>query len=195
MNNKPLYAIDGPVEHMEPKNPSGVAVLGEAPGADEIKQKAPFVGRSGQLLESLLNQAGFKRDELLIVNVFRWRPIDNKVDYFFASKKAATDNNIPIMTDLPPMSGKFCLEDYRGEISRLPEIFIQHRIKYIIAAGRTALWATTGLSGISKHAGQMMRVSFLPTARVIPIYHPAFLLRNNNTTMRNNVVEWMKSCR
>ncbi len=36
-------------------------VIGEAPGAEEDRQGEPFVGRAGQLLNSMLRAAGFDR--------------------------------------------------------------------------------------------------------------------------------------
>jgi DNA polymerase len=42
-------------------NWSGLALVGEAPGAEEVKRGHPFVGRSGQLLDKMLEKAGIKR--------------------------------------------------------------------------------------------------------------------------------------
>ena len=56
-----------------------VMVIGEAPGASEDAQGLPFVGRSGQLLDQLLVQAGLSPDrDLFITNVVKCRPPDNR---------------------------------------------------------------------------------------------------------------------
>src|SRR5688572_5310520 len=46
-------------------------VIGEAPGAEEDRQGEPFVGRAGQLLNSMLAAAGFARGEVFIANVLK----------------------------------------------------------------------------------------------------------------------------
>jgi len=60
--------------------PDGAEVLlvGEAPGAQEDAVGVPFVGRSGQLLDSLLEEAGLARDRVAIANVLRCRPPGNR---------------------------------------------------------------------------------------------------------------------
>ena len=51
-------------------------LIGEAPGADEDATGLPFVGRSGQLLDGLLLQAGL--DDVYICNAIKCRPPDNR---------------------------------------------------------------------------------------------------------------------
>jgi uracil-DNA glycosylase len=53
-------------------------VVGEAPGAEEDRQGEPFVGRAGQLLNAMLRAAGFERDQVMIVNVLKCRPPNNR---------------------------------------------------------------------------------------------------------------------
>lgn len=62
------------------ETPPGADVLlvGEAPGAQEDVSGVPFVGRSGQLLDSLLDEAGLGRGRVAIVNVLRCRPPANR---------------------------------------------------------------------------------------------------------------------
>lgn len=60
-------------------NPSArIFFLGEAPGAREDEQGLPFVGRSGELLNQMLEQAGLSRDRVFIGNVVRCRPPGNR---------------------------------------------------------------------------------------------------------------------
>lgn len=53
-------------------------IIGEAPGAEEEKQGAPFVGASGQLLNKALEEIGRTREEFYITNVFKSRPPGNR---------------------------------------------------------------------------------------------------------------------
>jgi uracil-DNA glycosylase len=52
--------------------------VGEAPGAEEDKQGRPFVGRSGTLLESMIEAMGLQRETVYIANVLKTRPPDNR---------------------------------------------------------------------------------------------------------------------
>lgn len=53
-----------------------LVLIGEAPGAEEDSQKLPFVGRSGQLLDRLLAQAGL--ENYYITNIVKYRPPKNR---------------------------------------------------------------------------------------------------------------------
>ena len=53
-------------------------IVGEAPGADEDRQGHPFVGRSGQLLDRVLGEAGIPRSAVAVVNVLKCRPPGNR---------------------------------------------------------------------------------------------------------------------
>ena len=55
-----------------------VMLVGEAPGAQEDLAGEPFVGRSGQLLDSLLAEAGLDRSSVAVANVLKCRPPRNR---------------------------------------------------------------------------------------------------------------------
>jgi uracil-DNA glycosylase family 4 len=55
-----------------------VLLVGEAPGAQEDQAGVPFVGRSGRLLDSLLEEAGLPRDRVGVANVLKCRPPGNR---------------------------------------------------------------------------------------------------------------------
>jgi len=52
--------------------------IGEAPGADEVEQGKPFVGKSGQILRSAIIDAGLDLNDVFITNVLCCRPLNNK---------------------------------------------------------------------------------------------------------------------
>lgn len=59
--------------------PARWMVIGEAPGEQEDRQGQPFVGRSGQLLDSMLRAVGMSRDDnVFITNVIKCRPPGNR---------------------------------------------------------------------------------------------------------------------
>lgn len=57
---------------------SRLVLVGEAPGAQEDATGRPFVGRSGQLLDELLAEAGLDRAQTAVLNVVKCRPPGNR---------------------------------------------------------------------------------------------------------------------
>lgn len=53
-------------------------VIGEAPGATEDEEGKPFVGRSGQLLQSILEAVGLTEADYHICNIVKCRPPENR---------------------------------------------------------------------------------------------------------------------
>lgn len=50
---------------------ANIMIIGEAPGATEIKQNAPFVGPSGKVLDSWLKELGLTRNDVWITNLIK----------------------------------------------------------------------------------------------------------------------------
>lgn len=55
-----------------------VVFVGEGPGYNEDQQGRPFVGAAGTLLNDLLRQIGWKRQDVFITNVVKCRPPGNR---------------------------------------------------------------------------------------------------------------------
>jgi DNA polymerase len=53
-------------------------IIGEAPGQEEDRQGEPFVGRAGQLLNSMLKAIGLRREQVYIANILKCRPPGNR---------------------------------------------------------------------------------------------------------------------
>lgn len=128
-------------------------VIGEAPGRDEDAVGRPFVGRAGKLLDKMLAGIGRSRTtNTFISNVVYWRPPGNR---------APTLEEIAIC---------------RPFVDRLIEIAAP---KAIMLAGGTSMQALTGVAGIMRMRGQWSAVETKSgvTCAAIPVFHPAFLLR------------------
>jgi DNA polymerase len=138
--------------------------VGEAPGADEDIQGIPFVGRAGQLLTKIIEAIGLKRDEVYIANVIKCRPPQNR-------------NPEPDEVDTCE-----------------PFLFRQIDVikpKVIVALGTFAARALLRtLDPISRLRG---RVYEYRGAKLIPTFHPAYLLRNPSS--KREVWEDMKLVR
>jgi uracil-DNA glycosylase len=52
--------------------------VGEAPGRDEDEQGLAFVGRAGQLLTKIIEAIGRKREDVYIANIIKCRPPNNR---------------------------------------------------------------------------------------------------------------------
>jgi uracil-DNA glycosylase family 4 len=55
-----------------------VMLVGEAPGANEVEEEEPFVGRAGEKMNEVLKDIGVERSELYITNLVKIRPPDNR---------------------------------------------------------------------------------------------------------------------
>jgi uracil-DNA glycosylase family 4 len=125
-------------------------VIGEAPGADEDRQGEPFVGRAGQLLNSMLKAIGLAREQVFIANILKSRPPGNR--------------------DPRPDEVRACL----------PYLFRQIELvdpKMILCVGRIA--AQTLLETdvpIGKLRGKLHRI--VADRPMVVTYHPAYLLRS-----------------
>ena len=125
-----------------------IAVIGEVPGKLEDKAGQPFVGDSGKFLLKML-QAVRLDSNVYFTNVVRCRPPENR--------KPTTEEI------------KAC-KAYLIDELRLIEP------KIIICAGATAVAGLTG----KKESITSLRGKWLDweSTAVMPIFHPAYLLRN-----------------
>src|SRR5215831_15392615 len=62
--------------------PYRIALIGEAPGGDEIIAGKPFVGVSGRWLDYLLNRVGILRSACFLGNICQHRPPSNNIELF-----------------------------------------------------------------------------------------------------------------
>lgn len=70
---------------------SKIAIVGEAGGADEERERRPWVGKAGRLLESLLGTAGISRSQCYLTNVIKEHPVNNNIKLFINFKKKVVD--------------------------------------------------------------------------------------------------------
>lgn len=141
-------------------NPAArVMIVGEAPGADEDRQGLPFVGRSGRLLDQMMQAIGLNRaaedpaQAIYLTNIVVWRPVDNRN---------------PAVSDVAAFA-PFALRHIE---------LIQPEI--LIPVGGVAAKALLGVeTGIMRLRGRWDAVRAggreIPC---LPMLHPAYLLRN-----------------
>jgi uracil-DNA glycosylase len=96
-----------------------IMFVGEAPGKTEAVTGKPFCGRSGKMLDEMLNSVGLKRQDVYITNVVKDRPEENRdptVDEInFYSKFLDRQIEIikpKVLVGLGRFSGKYLMEKF-----------------------------------------------------------------------------------
>jgi DNA polymerase len=126
-------------------------IIGEAPGQDEDAQGEPFVGRAGQLLNSMLRAMGNPRETVYIANMLKCRPPNNR--------------------NPSPTEVVACGSYLERQIALVNP-------KLIMAVGGIAaqnLLATD--TPVGRLRGQVHRLGERATPLIVT-YHPAYLLRS-----------------
>jgi len=123
--------------------------VGEGPGGDEDRQGKPFVGAAGQLLTRIIEAMGLTRDEVYICNVVKCRPPGNR--------------------NPQPEEISACAPFLARQLQAIgPE--------YICALGKfAAQFLLETEAPISTLRGRFFDYHGI---RVMPTYHPAYLLRS-----------------
>jgi DNA polymerase len=124
--------------------------VGEAPGADEDRTGVPFVGRAGQLLTDIITKGmGIAREEVLIANVLKCRPPENR--------------------EPSPEEKAICTPWLDRQIEF-------HDPLVLIPLGRHA---SMHILKVEAAMGEMRtRIHDSGGRKVVPTYHPAYLLRS-----------------
>jgi len=151
-----------------PKTAS-IAIVGEAPGANEIKFKRAFIGAAGDLLTKLMHEAGMLRTDVYITNVIKERPGNNDND---VSKWFNINNKGDVWVSEGYNEYKELL---KKELMELPNL------KVVVPLGNVALYALTGLVKITKRRGSILPATLIPT-KCVPTIHPAAALRDYIST-------------
>ncbi|MFZ5424514.1 MAG: uracil-DNA glycosylase family protein [Patescibacteria group bacterium] len=129
---------------------SKIVFIGEAPGATEDKTGRPFVGRAGNLLETLLNEIGYKREDVWIGNIIKHRPPNNR--------------------DPLPDEIKAC-EGYLAMQLKAIDPWV------VVTLGRFSMNYFYKDGKITKDHGHPRKIGDLV---LYPVYHPAAALRNKS---------------
>ena len=124
-----------------------VVFIGEAPGQREDELQRPFVGRAGQLLDKLIKDIGWQRNEVYITNIVKRRPPENR----------------------DPMPHE--IEAYKPYLARQIEI-LNPRI--IVTLGRFSMNYFLPTAKISRDQGKMFKFG---QKFIVPMFHPAAALR------------------
>ena len=123
--------------------------IGEGPGAEEDRKGQPFVGAAGQLLTRIIEAIKLSRSQVYICNIIKCRPPGNRN---------------PESDEI-----KTCFPFLERQIAALQPDFI---IALGTFAAQTLLATATPISRLRG------RFHVYKGIKVVPTYHPAYLLRN-----------------
>jgi DNA polymerase len=125
--------------------------VGEAPGYNEDKQGLPFVGDAGRLLNKMIGAMGLAREDVYICNVIKCRPLKNRNPH--------------------PDEIQECSPFLRKQLEVIaPEV--------IVSLGKFASqWLLESDDAMGSMRGKWHAWNDTP---VMPTYHPAYLLRQEN---------------
>jgi len=146
-------------------NPNAtILFIGEGPGKDEDEQGRPFVGRAGQLLTDIIEKGmKIKRGEVYICNIVKCRPPENR-----NPEKDEIEACFPFLDK---------------QIKAVSP-------KVIIALGKLAASTLRGREvKITQERGGWFDYEGI---KVMPTYHPSYLLRNYTPSARKDVFEDVK---
>jgi DNA polymerase len=123
--------------------------VGEGPGFEEDQQGEPFVGAAGQLLTKIIEAIRLSREEVYICNIVKCRPPQNR--------------------NPQPDEIKTCFQFLDRQIASI-------RPGFICALGSIAAQTLLNTAvPISRLRGRFHEYKGI---KLLPIYHPAYLLRN-----------------
>ncbi|MEK7093885.1 MAG: uracil-DNA glycosylase [Patescibacteria group bacterium] len=125
-----------------------VLFIGEAPGANEDREKRPFVGRGGQLLRKNIRAIGWKEEDVYITNIVKRRPPENR----------------------DPLPEE--IEAYKPYLTRQIGIIDP---PIIVPLGRFSMNYFLPLAKITRDQGKAFRTG---GRIIVPFFHPAAALRS-----------------
>jgi DNA polymerase len=123
--------------------------IGEGPGQDEDRAGEPFVGAAGQLLNRIIEAIKLSRANVYIANVVKCRPPGNRLP--------------------EPEEISTCSPFLRRQIAAIRPLFI---CTLGSCAAQTLLNSS---EAVSRLRGRFFDYEGI---RVLPTFHPAYLLRN-----------------
>ncbi|MBU4479991.1 uracil-DNA glycosylase [Patescibacteria group bacterium] len=136
-----------------------IMFIGEAPGKKEAETGKPFCGASGKMLDSLLESAGLKREDIYITNIVNDRPPENRDP----SKKEIQMYSYFLEEQIKIIQPKIIVTLGRFSMDYIMEKFgLEDKLELI-----------------GKAHGKVFETDFdYGKVKIIPFYHPAVALYN-----------------
>jgi len=142
---------------------SGIVMIGEAPGKDEVRLSRPFVGLAGGKLKEFIDYIDLTREDIYVTNAIKYR-------LFKINPKTNRKSNRPAKINEIKSSMPFLASEMQLLKPRL-----------VITLGNVPLKAVTGdfKANIGEFHGKTIIIGGW---KVFPLYHPASLIYNRKLT-------------
>lgn len=165
-----------------------IAIIGDCYNEQEAMYRTPFVGGSGDQLNSILIDAGIDRKDCYLTNVFNLRPDRDDIDRFCCTRSEGRG-----ISGRSALSAGRCVEQaYSRELDRLFADLERVRPNIAILLGNVPCWALLDRQNISKIRGTITPSHFLPWLKCLPTYHPSAVNRQYDLR-HTTVLDFIKS--
>lgn len=136
-----------------PENETDKCIIGIAPHTEEVRTGVPFVGASGRVLNHVLHNVGYERNDFVITNICLCQP---------AGTTEVTSDAVECCTP------------------RLENELIENGIRTMVSLGADPLKLLTGNKQAKfAHVLNIKQNSIFHLIDLIPTYHPAYTLRGS----------------
>ena len=203
-----MHVAAPPFAHSSGPRDCKVVFVAEAWGRNENITQSPLVGESGiEFAEQLLDckwpgiaplpvvkdefggihkptpfvmKKYWSEQPVFLTNSLCLHPEDNKIQSLCGMKKEVGGKNYP----LPPITsdgkgiGKYLMPEYLPELDRLKTEIETIKPNLVITLGNTASWAMLQQTTMKNIRGYIAESILCPGIKVLPTYHPSYILRN-----------------
>lgn len=161
-----------------------ILFIGEAPGSEENKKGAPFVGESGRLLMAMLKGRGIERDDVYLTNIVGCQPPKNR-NPLIEEREACLQRVHDIVYIIDPLVivpvGKFALKALaKGRdwsiLEKHGELFSSPDPRLKITGEPNSMSLPGKVFPRTRDDGKKCLLEY----DLIPILHPAFILRKDS---------------
>ena len=135
-----------------------ICFIGEAPGKNEDEQGRPFVGRSGKLLDRMLEEVGIGRENVNVLNIVKCRPPNNRT---------------PTNREM-----RYCGDKWLSQQLQILDP------PMIVTLGSVALRYFFPDAKMTASKGKPLFHDTLKTS-FFPIFHPSYILRNGTNLIED----------
>jgi DNA polymerase len=170
-----------------------IMLIGETPGVDEDKTGTPFVGKAGELLRQMISNVGLEWDDLYVTNIIACRPPKGR-DPLRDEKVQCLPRLHEIIYLVDPLLilavGKYAHNSLVGGRTwgieaEQGRMFSSPGPRFRISGERNGAEIPGRVFPMKSSDKDVYRVEY----DVVPILHPAYILRVDSFDTRNNTFD------
>ena len=151
-----------------------IALIGKAPGNDEVRNGEPFIGVSGRFLAALLSRAGISREACYLGNVCQHQPLGNDISKFAWSGDEIQEGLHQLKTDMELFKPNLVVLLGNVALKAAKDATSFHPLKPNAYRFKNSQWR--GSLFLGNTGGPFDGLKCLST------YHPAYALRDYEVT-------------